>query len=318
MRHPTRFLADFVDGELTGSRRTSVEDHLSRCGACRRAVEQEQLIRRRVRSSDIPDPAEDLCERILRRSGIGEQRSSAASWDVAHTEHQKPSGFATRHRNAMAVGGGLAVVTLATLTGAYALGSEVETGRGNGGQASSSLVAGWQSVAHDTPARLSSDQLTQLRQGGWYCPELGSMGFEVISADAITVGGSPALRLVLEDGSDSVTIYEHRKLEGANVSQAAPVNAVTGNTVTADGFERIGGMQREVWVHPGHSWQIVLDSESVTYTVVSSLPVADMPRAVNQLVLAEHSQLAQGHTVAPADPLSRILRGLSKLTQPSP
>lgn len=312
MRHPRRFVADFVDGELTPARRKAVEGHLSRCAACRNAVRMEENVRNRLKSSGTPGPAGDLCARIIDRT--------RAEWEQGCAEmHPRPDvqppGFGFRRRMSMALTGGVAVVSLATLAGAYALGAESESAPAAADSAASALVAGWQSVAEYTPAKLDAEQLERLRRGGWYCPELSAMGFDVVGADAITVRGRPTLRMVLADGSDRITIYESRKLDGTVAD--APVNAVTGNSVTADGFERIGGTSRELWVHPEHSWHVVLDSASVTYTVVSSLPTADMPGALAQLVLSERSQLAAAPPPVRDDPLSRILRGLSKLTQPA-
>ncbi|MHA7292789.1 hypothetical protein [Arthrobacter sp. HLT1-21] len=236
---------------------------------------------------------------------------------VVGRQQRRHSSFASRHRTPMAVTGGLAVVALATLTGAYALGAESESEVLAGSGRNGALMAGWQSVAPSTPSALNDSQLEELRGDGWYCPDLEMLGFTVVSAEAMTIAGRPALMMVLDDGADSVTIYEQRKLgDGREPVASPPINAVTGNTVVADGFERIGGMQRQVWVHPGHSWQVVLDSQSVTYTVVSSLPAAEMPQAVSQLVLAEHSRLDPTEPTA-QDPVSRILRGLSKLAQPA-
>lgn len=320
MRHPKRHLADFVDGELPSGRRRAVENHLARCGSCREIVQDHRGVRNRLQNSEIPRPDADLVGRIMATAHHEPAHKPVDLTDAVGHHREQPrrmSGFAGRHRTPIAVTGGLAVVALATLSGAYALGAESEddilanTGR-NG-----ALMAGWESVAPETPSLLDASELEELRGDGWYCPDLEMMGFTVSSAEAITVAGRPALMMVLEDGADSVTIYEQRKLGSGRQPEASPpINAVTGNSVTADGFERIGGMQRQLWVHPGHSWQVVLDSRSVTYTVISSLPAAEMPSAVNQLVLAEHSQLAST-TPTPHDPLSRILRGLNKLAQPS-
>ena len=308
------------------SRRRAVESHLTRCASCRDTVREHRGVRNRLQSSEIPRPDAELFDRIMAtaqrhpEARMGDQPHDLGHGAAGYQEHGHPrrmAGFAARHRTPMAVTGGLAVVALATLTGAYALGVESEdevladTGR-NG-----TLMAGWQSVAPDTPSLLDSSQLEELRGEGWYCPDLEMMGFTVAGAEAITVADRPALMMVLNDGTDSVTIYEQRKLgDGREPIASPPINAVTGNSVVDDGFERIGGMQRQIWVHPGHSWQVVLDSQSVTYTVVSSLPAAEMPQAVSQLVLAEHALLAPTEPT-PHDPLSRILRGLNKLAQPA-
>ncbi|WP_026553372.1 zf-HC2 domain-containing protein [Arthrobacter sp. H20] len=320
MRHPKRHLADFVDGELPSNRRRAIENHLTRCSSCRDTVQAYRGVRNRLQSSEIPRPDADLFDKIMATArqpavGAGHPPEVVGSRDAPWA--RRVSSFASRRRAPLVVAGGLAVVTLATLTGAYALGIESEeTVLADSGQ-NGAIMAGWQSVAPDTPSLLDHDELEELRADGWYCPDLEMMGFTVASAEAMTVAGRPALMMVLNDGTDSVVIYEQRKLgTGREPVASPPINAVTGNSVVVDGFEQIGGMQRQIWVHPGHSWQVILDSQSVTYTVISSLPAAQMPQAVSQLVLAEHSRLAPTEPTA-RDPLSRILRGLNKLAQPA-
>lgn len=320
MRHPKRQLADFVDGELLPGRRRGVERHLARCSPCRDTVQVLRRVRSQLQNSAVPRPDAGLFDRIMATADHTPSRPADLGdvVDLRLRRERKLTGFASRHRTPMAVTGGLAVAALATLTGAYALGAESENDAIAGSGPTGALMAGWQSVAPSTPALLDDSQLEKLRVDGWYCPDLEVMGFSVASAEAITVDGRPALMMVLDNGTDSVTIYEQRKLgDGREPVASPPIDAVSGNTVIADGFERIGGMQREIWVHPGHSWHVVLDSQSVTYTVISSLPAAEMPHAVSQLVLGEHSRLAPTEPTA-RDPVSRILRGLNKLAQPAP
>lgn len=324
MRHPTRFLTDYVAGELSFARQRAVEKHLLRCAPCHEVVEQEQAIRRRLRSTSTPGPSEDLFERILRGSVAGPgdscQPGAAAGtggmpFDVVGGE---PAGESIVHRNraVIAVGSGLAVAAVATLTAAYALGSEVNSDDLTAAGSSASVTESFQTVAAAAPTSLSSTQIDQLRDDGWFCPELQTLGFELVRAEALEIEGRPTLQLDLSDGSHSLTVYEQRG--EAPGTESTPVNAATGNTVQEDGFEEIGGTEQTVWLHPGRAWQLVIDSGSATYTVVSTLPVADMPRAVSQLMLNEHSQLAYSRPDAPSDPLSRILRGLEKLAQPAP
>lgn len=320
MRHPTRFLTDYVAGELTPARRRSVEQHLLRCRRCSAGVEQEKAIRHRLRNAAAPAPSEDLFDRILLRSAAQPSGGTGApgqAGELIGRRRMHAAAFAHRHRNGLAIGGGVAVVAAATLTAAYALGSEAQPDEFVAAGASASAAESWQSVARETPATLSAQQINQLRDDGWFCPELRTMGFQLVGAEALTVDGHPTLQLELDDGEHSLTIYEQRD-SAFDEAGAVPVNAATGNTVAEDGFEEIGGTQRSVWVHPGRAWQLVIDSGSATYTVVSTLPVADMPKTVSQLMLTERSQLAYSRPEVADDPLSRILRGLGKLAQPSP
>ncbi|GAB3539486.1 hypothetical protein GCM10027403_27850 [Arthrobacter tecti] len=321
MGHPTRFLTDYVAGELGPVRQRAIEKHLLRCRQCSLAVEQEAAVRHRLQTSATPDPSADLCDRILLRATDDQSAAGGPSTrpgSERESAHRilSPS-FAHRHRTALAIGGGMAVVTAATLTAAYALGSEVQPEEFVAAGGTAAVSNSWETIAAQTPVSLSEPEIDQLRDDGWFCPELKTMGFDLVGAEALTVDGRPTLQLKLDDGEHTLTIFEQRG-QSSGAADATPVNGSTGNTVVEDGFEEVGGTQRTVWVHPGRSWQLVIDSGSVTYTVVSTLPIADMPRTVSQLMLTEHSQLAYSRPDTPDDPLSRILRGLEKLAQPSP
>lgn len=321
MLHPKRFLIDYVAGELSPARQCAVEKHLLRCALCHEIVEQEQAIRRRLRTTSTPDPSEDLYERILRRSAAGRAEAEAPADAAAGVPFSPDVGpvrepFVHRNRTLVAVGSGLAVAAVATLTAAYALGSEVDSSDLAAATGSASVTESFQTVAANASANLSTSEIEQLRDDGWFCPELQTLGFQLERAEALEIDGRPTLQLDLSDGTHSLTIYEQRG-EAAD-SEAIPINAISGNTVREDGFEEIGGTEQTVWLHPGRAWQLVIDSGSATYTVASTLPVADMPRAVSQLMLTEHSQLAYSRPDAPSDPLSRVLRGLAKLARPAP
>ena len=217
------------------------------------------------------------------------------------------------------------MVAAVLLTSAYVVGSETAPSPAEAASGTSALRAGWESVASETPTPLDTQQLDTLRAGGWYCPELESLGFTLRSAEGITVAGRPTLELVLENGGETITVYEQRKVDdvgpagtagGAGGVGGPPVTAVTGEPVTASGFDHIGGTDRDVWVRSGEPWQVVLDSPSVTYTVVSTLPASDMPGTLSQLVTTEHAQLALAPQQAEDSMVERIIRGLSEMTHP--
>ncbi len=208
------------------------------------------------------------------------------------------------------------MVATTVLGSAYMVGSETQSVSAEGAGGSTALRAGWESVAPHTPISLNTDQLDTLRAGGWYCPELESLGFTLQSAEGITVRGWPTLALVLENDGERVTVYEQRKVSEVQDMDAAPVSALTGNLVTSDGFEYLGGTGHDVWVRSGTPWQVVLDSPAVTYTVVSNMPAVDMPQTLSQLVTTEHAQLSVAHPKQEDSTMGRIVRGLSMITHP--
>jgi hypothetical protein len=316
--HPHRELQDLADGELSDRRRVAVERHVSRCASCSASMSRLRAFKSSMLglSNPAPDPA--LQHRLLSRgfgapSSPAERTGSSASFVRDH--HERVSRH-PRRRGVVLAAGGTAVVAGTLLAGAYVVGAGNGEVTADAATGATALRAGWESVAPRTPAYLDTDQLETLREGGWYCPELESLGFTLRSAEGITVGGRPTLELVLENDGDTVTVYEQRKVTEASEAHTTPVNAVTGYPVTADGFELIGGTDRDVWVRSGEPWQVVLDSPSVTYTVVSTLPAASMPQTLSQLVTTEHAQLSLSPQVQDDSTMERIIRGLSMITQP--
>lgn len=245
------------------------------------------------------------------QDSVGVHRSVGGS-----SHHGGTHDAARRRRSLVGAAGGSAVVVTVLLSSAYVVGSQASPTPVEAASGTTALRAGWESVAPQTPALLDTEQLDILRAGGWYCPELESLGFTLTSAEGITVAGRPTLELVLENDGETVTVYEQRKVSESGAADGPPVDAVTGRTVTAAGFEHVGGTDRDVWVRSGTPWQVVLDSPSVTYTVVSTLPAAAMPGTLNQLVTTEHAQLSLAPQAEDDSMMSRIVRGLSMITDP--
>ncbi|TKV29639.1 hypothetical protein FDK12_01540 [Arthrobacter sp. NamB2] len=319
MRHPHRSLQDLVDGELSDRRRMAVERHVSRCSACSTAVARLRGFKSALLGLRNPEPDPEFQLRLLSSAQGSAPRPAdlrtGSSAAFVREHHERTSTHRRRH-TVIAVVGGSAVAATAVLASAYVIGTESASVTVEAATGATALRAGWESVAPRTPTYLDDDQLETLRAGGWYCPELESLGFTLKGAEGITVGGMPTLELVLENDGDTVTVYEQRKVDEGREADAGPVNAMTGNTVTADGFDHIGGAERDVWVRSGEPWQVVLDSPSVTYTVVSSLPAAAMPQTLSQLVAAEHAQLSLSPQTPDDSMVDRIVRGLSTITQP--
>ncbi len=315
-----------MDGELSDRRRIAVERHVSRCASCAAAVARLRGLKSALLGLRSPSPDPEFQQRLLSpvldtaartggvRAGRHEARTgSSAAFVRAHHEHTAPR---RRHRTLL-LAGSSAVVATTVLAGAYVVGSETGPVPPADAQGSTALRAGWDSVAPRTPTYLDTGQLETLRAGGWYCPELESLGFTLQSAEGITVGGRPTLELVLENDGATVTVYEQRKVGDAGSVAEPPLNAVTGSAVTTDGFEHVGGADRDIWVRSGEPWQVVLDSPTVTYTVVSDLPAAAMPQTLNQLVATEHAQLSLAPQGQDDSMMERIIRGLSRITHPA-
>ncbi len=319
MLHPRRLLQDLVDGELSDRRRIAVERHVSRCTPCTAVVTRLRGLKTALLGLRNPSPDPDFQRRLL-SPGIGSapapQEARTGSSAAFVRDHHERTGPHRRRRTVLAAAGGSALVVTTLLASAYVVGSETRSVTAERATGTTALRAYRDSVAPQTPTYLDAEQLEALRAGGWYCPELEALGFTMRSAEGITVAGKPTLELVLENDGDTVTVYEQRKVTDTGHDGAAPLNAATGNDVRSDGFEHIGGADREVWVLSGAPWQVVLDSPSVTYTVVSDLPVASMPQTLSNLVTTEHAQLSLSPQGQDDSMMDRIVRGLSKITHP--
>lgn len=316
MRHPKRFLQDFADEELEPRKRSAVAEHVSRCSGCATVVEGHRRFRFALARSDAPEPPTDLSHRILGRMVGHHSLAPAAGASAVERSHRTEKVAPVSRWISLAAAGGTVAVAGAVLAGAYVVGADSSSAPVAEADAASALRTGWESVAPETPADLDARQLNRLREGGWFCPELEAMGFELRSAEGITVSGRPTIELVLGNGTDTITVYEQRSVDLSRTVDTPPVNAVTGNPVTEDGFEHIGGAERDMWVQPGEPWQVVLDSSSVTYTVVSNMAASAMPQTLNQLIATEHAQLVPLTSDLDNSMMTRILRGLTVLADP--
>lgn len=78
MTHPEELLADYVDGSLSESLRTSVDAHLQACPRCRAEVELADA--GRLALARLPDPrSPDLAGRVIAAIGTGRRDSAPAS-----------------------------------------------------------------------------------------------------------------------------------------------------------------------------------------------------------------------------------------------
>jgi Putative zinc-finger len=327
MRHPERDLAEYLDGELADDRRPGFERHLAGCERCRRWIADHRAIQERLRSLDVPAPGPDLTGRLLNAPARAELHPARLLPETHNAHDEAPQEARPSSRKTLlAVCGALTGFAALTVGTAYVLGGEEPalqaSGPGDGpqGQYSASAMSG----AGSAGQRLDREDLAQLRRSGWNCPQMAGLGYELASARTMTVAGEPAVRVELEGEEGSVVLTEQRRgveqpqPDGRPAVRAvAPINAVTGRTVAADGFRPVDGMDRDMWLRAGPNWTVVLSSANVTYTVWSDAPLSDLPEMVSQVIIAEKSRLVVPQPATADDPLSRIVRGLGKMVLPT-
>lgn len=291
MRHPTRYLRNYVDAEMTPQRQDAVEAHLSRCASCRAAVAEERRLRSRMRSLRVPAPG---FEPAAGAGGIPMDSGSAERGTALD-----------RRSHAVAAGVAVAAAAAMLLGGAYAAGTVLEVPPDTG--ARTAMAAGWEEVTGAGAGALSREQLQSLRGHGWSCPELADLGLELESARALQVKGHPAVEMVFTGAQERIRLVEQHPLPGED--RQPVVNAFTGQAVAADGFTALGSDKGPaVFGSDEHPGQTVVAAGSVTYTFESTLPVRSLPRAVEELSLLESARLARPG--AEADVMERIARGL--------
>ena len=297
MRHPRRHIREFLDAELTERKRTAVQAHLERCAPCRSLVEEERRLRIRLRAMSIPLPGEDLARRIV---------SGSASLP-ATAETGRPR---SRGRYVLAVGSILTLVSGFVLAGAYVLGTLADEPLASPQHAY--LLAGWNQM--NPSDGLSREQLQELRDTGWSCPELSELGFTLVGANATQVAGQPAVELSLERNGEKIKLYEQRPVQGENNPDV--LHAVSERPVAEDGFIPQAGTPAtapQIWQNPARPGEAVIATGNVTYTIASSAPQGMVAGAVSELSLTESAQLLVPARERDSGPMDRVMRGFSLL-----
>lgn len=321
MRHPSRYLREYVDAELSPRRQAAIEAHLSRCLTCRAAVAQERRLRSRLRALRTPPAGPDLRERIL--LGVSAQQEArqrpgprisrgpnlTESTDIPVNVARRPR---PDRRSALLAAGAIAAVGAAVLGGAYLTGSLLEVPKGQSSAAD--LASTWSDVAGGGGTELDSGQIAKLRAQGWVCPELQQLGLTLETARAVRIAGRPAVALTLTGEAGDITVYEQRPLAHEN---GHPVlNAVTGRPVTDEGFERRQTrMGPEQWTDPERPGVWVLAARNVTYTLESRYADSTLSQAVSEVSMAESTRFVDPGNTARDEAMERIRRGLAVLTR---
>ena len=246
----------------------------------------------------VPAPREDLASRIV-------ADNAASGNQYAATSHG-------RGRYAVAIGGILTMVSGFVLAGAYVLGSIADEPLSAPQQAH--LLAGWNQLAEQRAGGLSAEDVQELRDAGWSCPELDTLGFTLASARTLQVAGHPAVALELTRNGESITVYEQRPRQGD--ANPEVLHAVSGKPVAEEGFSAPSGAPAttpRIWRDEARPGEAVLSARNVTYTLESSAPEETLSSAVGELSLSESARLLVPARDPDSGPVDRVLHGLALL-----
>lgn len=232
-------------------------DHLRTCTDCRAAVERERQYLERLRCAEVPAASTDFTARLLERTQL-----LAAEPERANTGN----GLAVRVV-AVSASGALVAAGVLTATALLLAGEPAPRAEGPTSVTSPTLLSlipngvtastrpdsssGGQSNdsgggASTAPKELTTAELAALRNAGWVCPELASMGYRLVSAKAVSRQGAPAVELRFTAGSHGATVVEQHAATpdpaAGNTEVAGPVNVQTGRPAAEDGFAPAPGL----------------------------------------------------------------------------
>lgn len=278
-------------------------EHLKVCEECRSALRRERQYLERLRGAAVPEASQDLAARLIqhteRLANLSEQTADASP-------HRSPTWRSLRFA-------GIAASTVLVSAGALAVSAYVVAGEdqaqayagfGNESPLLSSLTGGqaqplpgFAFAAGDT-VKLSTSQLEDLRAGGWACPALSDMGFEVVSAQATMLNGHPAVELRLERNGHYATVVEEHLPEPAPDS---PEGLTT----------------PQLSLTQGKPWRAEYATPAAVIRYASDLPADIADDAVPELVRAGEYLSSQSAGESPETWSERLLRGLKALLRPA-
>ncbi|MDO6144197.1 hypothetical protein [Paenarthrobacter aurescens] len=292
---------------LAGLRHTRSPEHLQRCAECRLALRRERQYLERLRGAAVPEASQDLAARLIQHTErlANEPGQSGFAQHYTPLPHPSPR---FRGLRLMGVAAGTLVVSAGALAvSAYVIAGDTEPRVPAEASDAGTLGGAWTGSPVETmvgPAfragstvSLSPGQLESLRDKGWACPELSAMGFHVVSAQAISSNGNPAVEIRLQNNGHYATIVEeHLPTDGSG----------PGRSTSA-----------QLSVTQGTPWKAVYTMPSAVISYASDLPADAADDAVPEIVRAGESM---SMTPAPEDHeawYKRVLRGLQTLLRPA-
>ena len=206
-----------------GRRHHRGAEHLQGCADCAAAVKRERQYIERLREANVPPASDDLTARLLSRTQL-----------LAATPEPVQSQYPGVRALALTAGGTAAAAGILAVS-AFALAGD--TLPAAGAAMNGSLMQHTAQLPADGRA-LTAPQLSALRAEGWVCPGFESLGFQIRSANAVTLNGMPAVELRLSDGQHYATVVEQHPAQAAAATGKLEVRSLapwTASYATAAG-----------------------------------------------------------------------------------
>ncbi|PRB44456.1 hypothetical protein CQ020_04450 [Arthrobacter sp. MYb23] len=292
---------------MAALRHTRSPEHLQRCDECRMALRRERQYLERLRGSAVPEASQDLAARLIQHTERLAKEPGHSGSTPQHSPLQYPDRRLRGLRVAGIAVGALMVSAGALAASAYVIAGDAEPQAFAGPSTASSLAGAWTGSPAETmvgPAfragsavSLTPEQLESLRAEGWACPELSGMGFRVVSAQATSHNGNPAVEIRLESNGHYATIVEEH--------------------LPADGSAQMRSSSARLSVTQGTPWKAVYTMPAAVISYASDLPADSADDAVPEIVRAGESMLrTPGHEDQEAW-YKRVLRGLQTILRPA-
>lgn len=315
MHHYQRWMDDYLDDELSHAKSRKLEKHLQGCRACTAVLSERRRLQLRLTGysqAGNNEPEYGFVQRILDQPG-----RSAAS--IAAEPRRRPWKVWLPALSVVAaltlVGGVMSVAWFAGAAPVLA-------------SAQSPLVNTWST----SPVELGPEELEELREDGWNCPDFEAAGLTLLSATGSLHNGEPQLRMELAVDSKKVLLTESRTAApvapaaatahaeaqaptqlktAASEPAAEPSSAAAGALgMLAELGDRLGAdTGTKVEVSKGKA---KLTLANATYSVESDLSRADVERILSRLVVSEHSRILSVPDTG-SGTIDRLIRGLGRI-----
>ncbi|MEA5453189.1 hypothetical protein SPF06_00505 [Sinomonas sp. JGH33] len=191
--------------------------HLAACAECRGALESERRYLAALRGAPVPTASSDLTERLVQQTRHLALAAEVAEVDSPRRRLLKAAG--------VAVGGAAMALAALALTAYAVAGDPLIPG----------AAASWPATVRiDGAGRaLTASELQALSSAGWNCPELGTDGLRVESAEGYVLNGVPTLILRISDGTHMIALMEQRPAHASSGVQTTVLSSDFPSSQTA-------------------------------------------------------------------------------------
>ncbi|MGG5171122.1 hypothetical protein ACQR35_02935 [Pseudarthrobacter sp. J1738] len=279
--------------------------HLAECSECALELNRRREYLETLRSAPVPSGGSDLAARILERTSALEPGTTQSEPLVLHKHFARPLVRA-------------GIVSAATLATAALTVAAYSVGGGTTAPTATSTADKTLTLVSESQS-LDATALASLREHGWACPELSSLGYSVVSARSVELPAGPGVVLQLSDGKHWIAVTEehpeataNNDSHGSERAMAANVGpSLTPNSAPSTEAAIAANVSQAIDSTPGRPWTGVITGSGGRYTITANLTDEQARQALAALLPEDASARSNGERSH--NPLTQILRGLRML-----